>query len=71
MSDALRIATPVADAPRPATLTQRASLNVIATLLYLVISLLLLIQMLMRLALADPFQACPQPEPRALPFVRV
>src|SRR5438105_15213618 len=33
MSDALRIATPVADAPRPATLTQRASLNVIATLL--------------------------------------
>src|SRR5438034_2326931 len=33
MSDALGIATPVADAPRPATLTQRASLNVIATLL--------------------------------------
>src|SRR2546426_573370 len=33
MSDALRIATPVADAPRPATLTQRASLNVIASIL--------------------------------------
>ena len=31
MSDALRIATPVADAPRPVTLTQRASLNVIAS----------------------------------------
>src|SRR5438034_5789027 len=33
MADALRIATPVADAPRPVTLTQRASLNVIASLL--------------------------------------
>src|SRR3989442_7842987 len=31
--DAVRIATPLADAPRPATLTQRASLNVIASLL--------------------------------------
>ena len=33
MSDAVRIATPLADAPRPATLTQRASLNVVASLL--------------------------------------
>src|SRR2546427_323385 len=33
MADALRLATPVADAPRPVTLTQRASLNVIASLL--------------------------------------
>src|SRR5205807_2603114 len=33
MAAALRIATPVADAPRPVTLTQRASLNVIASLL--------------------------------------
>ena len=33
MADAVRIATPLADAPRPATLTQRASLNVIASLL--------------------------------------
>src|SRR2546422_11503673 len=33
MSGALRIAPPVADAPRPATLTQRASLNVIASIL--------------------------------------
>ncbi len=33
MADAVRIATPVADAPRPVTLTQRASLNVIASLL--------------------------------------
>src|SRR2546426_10094203 len=31
--DAVRIATPLADAPRPATLTQRASLNVVASLL--------------------------------------
>src|SRR5437773_9073889 len=33
VSDAVRIATPLADAPRPVTLTQRASLNVIASLL--------------------------------------
>jgi len=33
VADAVRIATPLADAPRPATLTQRASLNVIASLL--------------------------------------
>src|SRR5712691_2628649 len=33
MADALRIATPVAEAPRPVTLTQRASLNVVASLL--------------------------------------
>ena len=33
MADAVRIATPLADAPRPATLTQRASLNVVASLL--------------------------------------
>jgi O-antigen/teichoic acid export membrane protein len=33
VADAVRIATPLADAPRPATLTQRASLNVVASLL--------------------------------------
>lgn len=33
MADAVRIATPAADVPRPVTLTQRASLNVIAALL--------------------------------------
>ena len=33
MADAVRIVAPAADAPRPATLTQRASLNVVASLL--------------------------------------